>query len=115
MPTVIPEKEKNPDGLHKRYNVTKVDGDEDPNAVYFVLRLDSMGDDPEHLRACQAAARVYARQIKDHIPGLAADLNRLLDMEEAELSNRMATNGGTGREVTEENLITLGGEPPKEE
>lgn len=86
--TTFPSQAENPNGLYQRYNVTKVDGEEDPKAQYFVLRIDAFGDDPNHLEACQMAARVYAHQIKWHIPQLAADLHRLLDVNEAELHQR---------------------------
>lgn len=103
----IPTKDENPDGLHQHYEVKPLKGERDPNANYFVLRIDAGGDDLEHLRACMAAARIYAHQIRDHIPGLSRDLHRLLDMEEVALTNRMATNG-TGREITEDNILRLG-------
>ena len=113
----IPSKEENPEGLHRRYDVKKIYGGLTGKEIYFVLRIDADGDDPEHLMACQAAARVYAHQIKDHIPKLSHDLHRVLDMEEAALANRMGADG-TGREVTESTLLRLGGDPrpltPKE-
>lgn len=72
---MLPTKEQNPDGLHQRYNVTKASGEPvDPNAFYFVLRLDSGGDDQKHIHACRAAAWRYAKEIKDHIPGLSRDI-----------------------------------------
>jgi hypothetical protein len=80
---MIPGKDQNPDGLHQRYNVTKADGSPtDPNAVYFVLRLDSGGSDPKHIAACRQAARVYARHALYHLPQVARGLWALVgDME----------------------------------
>lgn len=37
---MIPEQKDNPNGLHRRYNISKADGGPiDPTAVYFVLRF----------------------------------------------------------------------------
>lgn len=67
--------EENPNGLHKRYNVTKVSGKPvDEGAEYLVLRLDSAGKDPMHVAAGRKAALCYAEEIKDHLPKLAADI-----------------------------------------
>lgn len=111
---MIPTKEKNPEGLHQRYSVKKIYGNTDTAAQYFVLRIDALGDDPIHLAACQQAARVYANQIKDHLPQLSADLHRLLDTNEAALAQRLAANGdGTG-EVSDESITHLGQHNPPE-
>ena len=41
---MIPIRQKNPDGLHQRYKISKVDGAPiDVEAEYFVLRLDTGG------------------------------------------------------------------------
>ena len=41
MSNILPTAEVNPAGLHKKYVISRADGDPiDPNAVYFVLRLD---------------------------------------------------------------------------
>ncbi len=54
----------NPGGLHKRYAITKANGTPcDPNALYFVLRLDSGGSDREHIKACRSAAIAYTQAI----------------------------------------------------
>jgi hypothetical protein len=59
---MFPSATENPTGLHRRYNVTKADGTPtDPNALYFVLRIDNKGDDAGHIRACRAALRAYAQ------------------------------------------------------
>ncbi|MFA7254095.1 MAG: hypothetical protein WC107_06110 [Patescibacteria group bacterium] len=81
-----------PLGLYQRYTVTKTqpaqDGPGDPNAVYFVLRLDAAGKDPVHIRACQRAALAYAQEIRHHIPRLADELVRLVAKLSAELELR---------------------------
>lgn len=62
--SMLPTKEENPDGLHRRYEVRMADGTPtDPDAVYFVLRLDPGGDDPEHIRTCRWAATAYAQAV----------------------------------------------------
>lgn len=66
--------QQNPKGLRKRYRVEKVDGTTDPNAEYFVLRLDNGGSDPKHITACRKALMVYADEIEAHLPDLAQDL-----------------------------------------
>lgn len=111
---MLPSKQDNPEGLHQRYDIKKIFGNTSNYAQYFVLRIDAQGGDPTHLAACQQAARVYANQIKEHLPQLAADLHRLLDTNEAELRQRLASNGEVGREVTDENLIRLGAQPDPE-
>lgn len=71
---MIPTKEQNPDGLHQKYIISKVSGEPlDPGAEYFILRLDS-GGDPDHVEACRAAIRAYAKNIQPVIPKLASDL-----------------------------------------
>lgn len=59
-------------GLHKKYNVTKVDGPTDPDAQYFVLRLDT---DP-HARV---AAQAYVVSVDIDNPQLAKDIMVWLD------------------------------------
>ena len=55
----------------------------DPEAIYFVLRLDSEGDDFQHIAACRAAARKYIERIEQlRTPWLqqtAQELRALLD------------------------------------
>lgn len=72
--------EQNPKGLHARYRVEKIKGPTDPNAEYFVLRLDSGGSDPRHIAACRKAVLAYANEIEDHLPSLAADLRERYDV-----------------------------------
>ena len=62
--TTLPTIEENPNGLHQRYVVSKASGEPvDPQAIYFVLRLDNGGDDNSHLEACREAARAYCRYV----------------------------------------------------
>jgi ferredoxin len=81
----IPSKQDNPGGLHRRYTVTKADGTPcDPDAIYFVLRLDNAGFDVSHIAACRAAARCYACEIlarpeAAHLAQTARELLALLD------------------------------------
>ena len=72
----LPTKEMNPEGLHARYLVTKIDGHTDPNAEYFVLRLDNGGSDQIHIAACRKAVLAYADEIGEHIPKLAEDIRQ---------------------------------------
>jgi hypothetical protein len=60
----LPSQEENPKGLHRRYDIKKADGSPvDPRGIYFVLRLDGLGDDPLHIRASRKAALAYATAI----------------------------------------------------
>jgi hypothetical protein len=71
----IPTQSENPKGLHQRYIVEKANGDTmNPNAEYFVLRVDPYGNDPKHIAACRKALMTYANEIKDHLPELSKDL-----------------------------------------
>ena len=61
----LPTQNEKPNGLHQRYCVTKANGDPvDPDAVYFVLRIDGKGDDFAHQKACIQAIRTYAFTIQ---------------------------------------------------
>lgn len=81
-----------PIGLYRRYEVKKArpteDGTDDPKAEYFVLRLDALGDDPKHIKACHRAALEYARAIRPHLPDIADDLMRVVAKYAAELELR---------------------------
>ena len=89
----IPTQIENPTGLHQRYRITKlvkirtgaigkllgkeweiVEAPTDPEAEYFVLRLDEGGGDPQHILACRVAVLAYARAIEHHLPDLARDI-----------------------------------------
>lgn len=75
MSTPIPTQAENPQGLHQRYIISKVDGSPlDEGAEYFVLRLDDGGGDPNHIKACREAVLCYARNIATKLPKLAQDL-----------------------------------------
>lgn len=88
---MIQSREEKPSGLHRRYNVTKADGTPcDPNAVYFVLRLDGGGDDLGHIDACRAAAKEYARQAINAPAGFAHLRHIGLDL--LELVHRIETD-----------------------
>lgn len=72
-----------------RYIVAKTSGETDPNAVYFVLRIDKDGSDPSHIRACRDALKTYCRTIaKDktapHLQALVQDLADYLDASDAD-------------------------------
>ena len=71
----IPTEDENPDGLHLRYIISKSNGEAvDDDAEYFVLRLDSGGNDSKHIAACRQAIITYAINIKDHLPKLSKEL-----------------------------------------
>lgn len=74
----VPSIAENPDGLHQRYSVTPLVGEPDPNAIYFVLRLDNMGDDPGHLAACRQAALAYCDAAPPHLAKMAQELRELV-------------------------------------
>ena len=64
MRSVIPKEPDKQRGLYQRYNVTKADGSEpDPDAVYFVLRLDRGGSDPGWSKLCRGAVMQMMREI----------------------------------------------------
>ena len=68
-------KEENPDGLYQKYIISKTNGKPiDKNAEYFILRLDSGGNDKKHIEACRKAVLAYANEIKEHLPKLSEDL-----------------------------------------
>ncbi len=78
---LLPEQHENPDGLHRRYKVEKVHGEDDPRAFYFVLRLDQYGDDPWWIDCCREAANhlCNAMRARDgRFDGIAEDLERYL-------------------------------------
>lgn len=62
-----------PKGLYNKYVVKKVEGETDPEAVYFALRLDT---DP----AARVAAMVYAELVAASRPELSRDLKNELAM-----------------------------------
>lgn len=89
MKNLLPTIYDNPKGLHQKYVIRKVVGIKnegflepkrpitkavDPNAEYFVLRLDDNCKDKKHVEACRKAVLHYAELIKDHLPELSKDL-----------------------------------------
>lgn len=87
--SAIPSQKNNPNGLHQRYEVKKLNGEPtDPMATYFVLRLDHFGRDGLHIRACREAAIAYAKYVltqgPSHLSNVAADLHQLVvNLEQA--------------------------------
>lgn len=66
---------ENPNGLHRRYVITKANGEPvDPRAEYFVLRTDKYAKDQRHAAACRKALLTYANEIESFLPQLAAEL-----------------------------------------
>ena len=62
---MLPTESENPNGLHARYIVTKASGEPcDPEAVYFVLRLDRGGDDPIHIQGAEAVTDLSLKRIE---------------------------------------------------
>lgn len=71
----LPTQQENPAGFHARFLIQKADGSEiDPNAEYFVLRLDRGGSDQHNVEACRRAIMTYAAAIEPVLPVLAMDL-----------------------------------------
>ena len=63
-----------PPGVHRKYNITRVDPRPlDESFEGFVLRLDQ-GGDPAHVAACRKAIWAYALAIQRHLPELAMDI-----------------------------------------
>lgn len=86
--SAIPAISDNPNGLHRRYNVTKANGEPtDPMATYFVLRLDHFGRDGAHIAASRAAALAYVEYVKSndakHLERMADELRTVVGNLEA--------------------------------
>ncbi len=63
-------------GLYNKYTVTKTNGEPvDPNAHYFVLRVDKA----PHAREAMMA---YAESVREENPQLAADISRMVRIAE---------------------------------
>lgn len=63
------------DGLVKKYIIQKQNGQAvDPNADYFVMRLDDSCDDVAHREASRKGVLAYADAIENHLPQLATDI-----------------------------------------
>ena len=72
---MLPTKTENPNGLHQRYGITHLDGSPiDPEADYFILRLDERCQDQKHIKSCRKAILTYADEIEYHLPQLADDI-----------------------------------------
>ena len=83
----VPSIEENPKGFHRRYIVSKANGEPvDPDAIYFVLRVDNGGDDSLHICACQSALRTYAEcaMRTNHLKQLGEELWSMLNELETE-------------------------------
>lgn len=80
-PNSLPTLRERPDGLHQRYAVRKLYGDNDPRAQYFVLRLDEHGDDKVWLECCRDAALHLCDKLdaRGHLPLVAHDLRKFLE------------------------------------
>lgn len=117
----IPNTPLRPGGLYSRYNVTKKSGPTDPNAVYFVLRLDNGGGDPAHIEACRCAALEYAAKVAvcgeefSHLEALASDLKvlvRRLDVPRFEYPPELRSPGIWGIAIDYGGyLFVFGAEP----
>ncbi|MFW6243273.1 MAG: hypothetical protein ACOC2W_03850 [bacterium] len=82
------EQSNNEMGLYNKYHLTKTSGKPiDPNAEYFVLRLDNGCKDKRHLDACRKAALTYANEIKDHLPKLSKELIDSYDLNSVMYDN----------------------------
>lgn len=83
-----PAKEQNTTGLHTKYYIQKIGHcpsrdypgeyvtiltQVDPEAEYFVLRLDGKGE-YNHVEAGRKAIITYAESIKEYLPHLVEDL-----------------------------------------
>ena len=84
--TDVPSQTQNPGGFHRRYAITKLNGDTvDPRAIYFVLRLDGHGRDEVHIAACRAAVRTYSSYVQSsfvpgqHLRQLGYELLNMID------------------------------------
>ena len=72
-------------GLYNRYVVTKANGNPvDPNAKYFVLRVDKGGKCKEHVSACREALCTFAHYIRPHNEALCNDILKFLYDTEGE-------------------------------
>lgn len=76
----VPSQVENPKGFHGRYKVEHADGSPiDPNAVYFVLRIDKGGSDPVHVRACRKALKTYVVHTEGtHLDQLSIELDQFI-------------------------------------
>jgi hypothetical protein len=79
-----PTSEQKPKGLYGKYIIQKANGKPiDPEAEFFVLRLDPLGE-MNHVKACRKAVQVYANEIEPFIPELAKDLKERYPIDSTE-------------------------------
>lgn len=72
-------------GIYQKYVVTRTDGEDRPEAEYFVLRLDK---DDDYGRACRRTLLHHALQIKEMLPVLSAELRTWVAETELELAQQ---------------------------
>jgi effector-binding domain-containing protein len=78
----LPAEANNPNGLYRKYTITKTDGSQcDPKAKYFVLRLDRNGKDDGHIEACRAAACAYIHNAPEHMRQAASELAEWAELD----------------------------------
>ncbi len=92
-------------GLYGKYILYKADGSPvDPDARYFVLRLDEKGE-PNHVQASRRAVELYAYEIEDSHRQLSRNLKAWISHldreEETKLNSRSSKtpcspSGATG-------------------
>ncbi len=94
MENPIPTQLENPNGLHQKYFVkeffymgkTPIETPDDPQADYFVLRLDAGQKDQEHFEACTKAIHVYAKHMAPFKPQLAKELDERYNKDKEEIA-----------------------------
>ena len=93
-------------GVLNRYMVLHADGSVcDPDAVYFVLRLDSHPNcDEKHVMSCRAACRTYAGLVKDHLPALSHELFMTCDRLSFESRAEIVGIGNLSRPAESEGI-----------
>lgn len=98
------EETKDHEGLYKKFEVSRSDGEElPPNATFLVLRLDEHGDHEETM-AARSAAKFYARQVNN--PTMLKDLATKYPPNSSNLPYRMIS----AKELVEAHqLVQFGG------
>ena len=67
------------EGLINKYKLSRLDGTPlSPDNKYFVLKYEGEGDSA-HISASRKALEVYADNIEETMPSLAADIHKMLD------------------------------------
>ena len=81
---MVPTKEENPNGFHRKYAVTRLDGKPLPDdAEFVVLRVDK-GTDPNFRDAALEAIQVFAREIFPHNEQMAVEMLERYPTKESE-------------------------------